>query len=502
MISKVFPALFLSGLFGSAAFFAVCLVTKLFFSKSFTAAKYRLLVLCLAITLIPVKITLYRQNSRSDTEKQAVTQQLVLDTNEQAEAGSSDEEASFQNEILQSFEGQFARILSVLSKFSALYVTAALTLLFARLVLYSVFCVKLRKSAAAFNADLSPYRVKNVKVVTSPLVSSPILVYMEKPYIFLPSFAMTAEEIHTCLLHETTHIRNGDFFVKLLCLTSKSVHFYNPLIYLIVKKLESECEICCDMCAVSSLDTKGRKGYISNVLSLAGNAVKPNSLVFGINGSKKDLERRFTMILNSNNPTKRKTAVITALCTIIAICALLAGGVFAGKLIKKESEPILRSVEEGEKITNSVKTADSTESVTPQHSQSAADNTKEPVLVAVKISPVLDSFEISHGYSDNHKAVDYRADKGANVYAGIDGTVSDTGYDHARGIYIDLVSTDGTTVLRYNHLSEVFIQKDSIVTSGGLIGAVGQTGMATGPHLHFEVDINGFSANPEPLFIR
>ena len=57
--------------------------------------------------------------------------------------------------------------------------------------------------------------------------------------------------------------------------------------------------------------------------------------------------------------------------------------------------------------------------------------------------------------------------------------------DHGLGIY--------TT---YMHLNEILVNQGDVVESGQLIGIIGTTGRSTGPHLHFEVDIQGTPVNP------
>ena len=49
----------------------------------------------------------------------------------------------------------------------------------------------------------------------------------------------------------------------------------------------------------------------------------------------------------------------------------------------------------------------------------------------------------------------------------------------------------------YAHLSKIVVEKDQVVKKGDIIGYVGQTGAATGPHLHFEIKQGGVAVNPE-----
>lgn len=93
-----------------------------------------------------------------------------------------------------------------------------------------------------------------------------------------------------------------------------------------------------------------------------------------------------------------------------------------------------------------------------------------------------------------HTGVDLAAPVGTAVHAAWAGTAS-VGFDAAgAGIYV-AVAVDHVRLL-YCHLSRVRVAAGQVVTAGEVIGEVGETGLATGPHLHFEVQIDGRSVDP------
>jgi murein DD-endopeptidase MepM/ murein hydrolase activator NlpD len=99
------------------------------------------------------------------------------------------------------------------------------------------------------------------------------------------------------------------------------------------------------------------------------------------------------------------------------------------------------------------------------------------------------------GEADYHPGLDISADKGTPVYATADGTISQASYS---GAYGNLVVVDHQFGIetRYGHLSAFRTQRGQAVKRGDLIGLVGSTGRATGPHLHYEVRVNGRILNP------
>jgi len=99
------------------------------------------------------------------------------------------------------------------------------------------------------------------------------------------------------------------------------------------------------------------------------------------------------------------------------------------------------------------------------------------------------------GKSKFHKGIDIAAPHGTAVYAYSSGTVIYSGYMSGYGNLIAINHGNGM-VTRYGHLSARYIKAGQKVSTGQRIGAVGSTGVSTGPHLHFEVMINGLFKNP------
>lgn len=103
------------------------------------------------------------------------------------------------------------------------------------------------------------------------------------------------------------------------------------------------------------------------------------------------------------------------------------------------------------------------------------------------------------GKESNHDGVDISAPEGVAVLAVRSGTVAETGWDDTDGNYILLDHGDGLTTL-YGCLSTVSVQTGQAVAQGDVLGAVGSTGTATGPHLHLEAAQDGVLYDPLSWF--
>ncbi len=107
---------------------------------------------------------------------------------------------------------------------------------------------------------------------------------------------------------------------------------------------------------------------------------------------------------------------------------------------------------------------------------------------AMRMHPILKSVRA-------HRGVDYGAPTGTPVRAVGEGTVDFAGWQNGYGNVIKIRHSNNRTTL-YAHLSRIDVRRGQRVDQGSRIGAVGATGWATGPHLHFEFHVNGEHRNP------
>jgi murein DD-endopeptidase MepM/ murein hydrolase activator NlpD len=108
-----------------------------------------------------------------------------------------------------------------------------------------------------------------------------------------------------------------------------------------------------------------------------------------------------------------------------------------------------------------------------------------------RVHPIL-------GYQKKHQGVDYGAPTGTAVWAVGEGTVLQAGWNGGCGRSVTLRHRNGFDTI-YCHLSSVAVHAGARVGQKQLVGAVGQTGLATGPHLHFAVKRGGSYVNPLSL---
>jgi len=96
-----------------------------------------------------------------------------------------------------------------------------------------------------------------------------------------------------------------------------------------------------------------------------------------------------------------------------------------------------------------------------------------------------------------HKGIDLAGPVGTPVYATADGTVSKAEWFSSYGLYVS-IEHGGELQTRYGHMSRLNVANGQRVRKGDIIGFIGTTGRSTGPHLHYEVRVNGEAVNPLP----
>lgn len=122
------------------------------------------------------------------------------------------------------------------------------------------------------------------------------------------------------------------------------------------------------------------------------------------------------------------------------------------------------------------------------------DNTKLTSGYGMRNHPVI-------GGRRAHKGVDLAAPTGTPIYATADGLVSKAERFSSYGLYVS-IEHGARLQTRFAHMSRIAVAAGERVKKGDIIGYVGSTGRSTGPHLHYEVRIDGAAVNPIPYMVE
>lgn len=108
---------------------------------------------------------------------------------------------------------------------------------------------------------------RRVELSFNNLVASPLMMGFHRPMIVLPGTSWKQEELRYVLLHELTHLKRRDIFYKWLMQLVLCLHWFNPLVHLMVREVNRACELSCDASVSRRLSKKQRTEYGQTLLA-------------------------------------------------------------------------------------------------------------------------------------------------------------------------------------------------------------------------------------------
>ncbi len=340
---------------------------------------------------------------------------------------------------------------------------------------------------------------QQVKVILTALVSSPSLVGLLRPVILLPLTTISHDDQYVVFLHELTHLKSHDLVRKWLAALIKCVHWWNPFAYLAARLLDLNCETACDLAVAARLDDAGRIAYMRTILFFAASNGRKTALAASLSARGREIERRLNMIQN-HKPVKGLPRILIYLSSALLVAAGLSMGAFAMSNLPVAEENASNSVSSA--VTQNTTGSDSLNVPT---GSASADSTEIPDFVwpvpgftennsayGWRIHPILNTRSF-------HPGEDIPAPDGTPVSAAQSGKVTYAGWMEEYGNYTVISHGNGFSTA-YGCLSDIQVSVGQNVAAGQQIGSVGQTGKATGSHLHFEVYLNAETQNPMKYF--
>ena len=142
----------------------------------------------------------------------------------------------------------------------------------------------------------------------------------------------------------------------------------------------------------------------------------------------------------------------------------------------------------------------------PAESESVPDgaSTQDYTLASQPVRPAQGAVTSAFGFRENpvngeddfHAGIDIAAAAGTQAVSALDGQVCRTARSDVRGNYVVVRHADGVRTL-YQHLACAVVREGESVRAGQPVGLVGETGLVTGPHLHFEMMVDGVLVDPQ-----
>ena len=167
----------------------------------------------------------------------------------------------------------------------------------------------------------------------SDSVRPPMMLGLLKPKIVLPMREYNEELLQNILRHELTHYRRFDMLYKWASVVILSLHWFNPISWLVRKELNRACEMSCDEMLLRSMNKEQKQSYGNTLLMMAASTGLPSAVVATTFATeKRNLKERLNQIMNYK---KSRTRLIAA---GLAVALLTGCGVAAGPVAGKDSE--------------------------------------------------------------------------------------------------------------------------------------------------------------------
>lgn len=168
-----------------------------------------------------------------------------------------------------------------------------------------------------------------IRLLTSDTVKTPMLTGIFRTLLVLPEVEVNERELSTIFKHELIHYQRRDLWVKTFMLLIGAIHWFNPVIYLLTKEVETSCELSCDEQVVRDMSVEDRHFYGETILNMLGRVAEKQAGVYAtLAETKKGIERRLTLMLRFKKMSK-KTAVFSV---VIAMLCTLAGCIGAASV--------------------------------------------------------------------------------------------------------------------------------------------------------------------------
>ena len=214
----------------------------------------------------------------------------------------------------------------IMNVLAYIWICGAAMILIYRLVSY-IACKK-----AIYNKSYADGMIENLPVRKTSMIYSPLIIGLFKPVLYIPDMDIKTEEMNYIIKHELTHYKRFDILYKWFAMAVSCIHWFNPVMYILLKEIDEECEISCDYTVAVKMSQEERTEYMKVILELAAISINRKSMLSTqMAGSKKILKRRFDMIKNAEKTKIYITVTGIAAAVIVISVFAFAGGVIRGK---------------------------------------------------------------------------------------------------------------------------------------------------------------------------
>lgn len=165
---------------------------------------------------------------------------------------------------------------------------------------------------------------REAELYRCPRIHTPMLMGFRRPVILLPA-DVPAGSLEAALAHELTHLKHRDTWYMLLMTLARCVHWFNPLVWLMVRTARRDMELYCDYDLLNGQGEEVRRAYGRAILDqMTGRDRGFSGLTTGFSGSKKEVFARFRAMMDTAPKRKGRALLALAAATIVLSGSLVA----------------------------------------------------------------------------------------------------------------------------------------------------------------------------------
>ena len=163
------------------------------------------------------------------------------------------------------------------------------------------------------------------EMIVCEAISTPAVTGLLRPRLLLPHERYDVQELRYILRHELCHLKRRDMLLKLVLLAANAMHWFNPVVYLMLRQADEDIELACDSAATDGLELPERAAYSRTLLAAVQSSVRalPATTCFG--GTVERLNRRITNVLGAQKKRGLGIVALVLALTLTAGCAVSWG---------------------------------------------------------------------------------------------------------------------------------------------------------------------------------
>lgn len=160
------------------------------------------------------------------------------------------------------------------------------------------------------------------EMIVCEAISTPAVTGLLRPRLLLPHERYDVQELRYILRHELCHLKRRDMLLKLVLLAANAMHWFNPVVYLMLRQADEDIELACDSAATDGLELPERAAYSRTLLAAVQSSVRalPATTCFG--GTVERLKRRITNVLGAQKKRGLGVVALVLALTLTAGCAV------------------------------------------------------------------------------------------------------------------------------------------------------------------------------------